>query len=189
MNFFCINGQTNDQSAPRERDRHRQVDPWRTEKFDVHLNLLKILLSKSHMDQLSHFEENISLPQLRIKDLKKPWRLITSNLLSKAGIPYVSDRWFLSSAWTIDSINCVFHAKTNWVESCQSCVNTHPGLFDFSEFPGTNKYWSASLCLQWNNFLGGLLSLFKRKKKSMFPSFTIILTIYLLYIFKWCFIH
>ena len=66
------------------------------------------------MDQLSHLEENISLPQLRIKDLKKPWRLITSNLLSKAGIPYISDRWFLSSGWTIDSINCVFHAKTKW---------------------------------------------------------------------------
>ena len=117
------------------------------------------------MDQLSHLEENISLPQLRIKDLKKTWRLITYNLLSKAGIPYVSNRWFLSSAWTIDSINCVFHAKTNWGESCQSCVNTHPGLFDFSKFPGTNKYWSASLCLQWSTFWDGLLSLFKRKKK------------------------
>ena len=27
LNSLCINGQTNDQSVPKERDRHRQADP------------------------------------------------------------------------------------------------------------------------------------------------------------------
>lgn len=56
------------------------------------------------------------------------------NLLSKAGIPYISDRWFLSSGWTIDSINCVLMQRLNGKAVKAVLKPTHPGLFDFSKF-------------------------------------------------------
>lgn len=79
-------------------------------------------------------------------------------------IPYISDRWFLSSGWTIDSINSVFDAKTKW-ESCQSCVNTQFWSIWLQSFQELTNTGQPDCVLQWNTFWDGLLSLYLKEKK------------------------